>query len=79
MRIIKVSQSNDRESWLDLRRGIITGTKAKSVAPPARSKNTPAGIFSLLAEHVAIAKDGEPERDRGLRLEKEALEITNKK
>lgn len=79
MKIVKVSQSRDREAWLDLRRGIITGTKAKEVAPPKRGTGTPHGIFSLLAEKVAIAKDGEKEADRGLRLEDEALLYTQKK
>lgn len=76
MQIIKVSQSEDREAWLDGRRGVITGTKAKTVKPPSRGNGIPQGIYELLAEHVAIAKDGEPERDRGLRLENEALQLT---
>lgn len=76
MQIIKLSQTEDREAWLDERRGVITGTKAKAVKPPKRGAGIPQGIYELLAEHVAIAKDGEPERDRGLRLENEALELT---
>lgn len=79
MQIINVSQQNDREAWLDARRGIITGTKAKTVAPPKRGNGVPQGIYELLAEHVAIAKDGESERDRGLRLEDEALLLTAEK
>lgn len=79
MQIINVSQSDDRESWLDSRRGVITGTKAKAIQPPKRGNGTPQGIYELLAEHVAIAKDGEPERDRGLRLENEGLELTAQK
>lgn len=73
MQIIKLSQSDDREQWLDMRRTVITGTKSKAVAPPKRGNSTPQGVFELLAENVAIAKDGEPERDRGLRLEQEAI------
>ena len=79
MKIIKVSQSNDRESWLDMRRGVVTSTKAKNVKPLSRGKTLPAGIYELLAEKVAISKDGEPERDRGLRLENEALLLTQEK
>lgn len=79
MKIVNVSQSNDREAWLELRRGVATGTKAGKVAPPKRGNGTPQGVFELLAEKVAIAKDGEPERDRGLRLEQEALMMTNTK
>lgn len=76
MQIINVSQSEDREAWLDGRRGVITGTKAKAVQPPKRGAGIPQGIYELLAETVAIAKDGEPERDRGLRLENEGLRLT---
>lgn len=79
MKIIKVSQSNDRESWLDMRRGVITSTKAKNVKPLSRGKSLPSGIYELLAEKLAVAKDGEPERDRGLRLENEALLLTQEK
>jgi hypothetical protein len=79
MKIIKISQSNDRESWLDLRRGVVTSTKAKEVKPASRGNSLPAGIYELLAEKLAIAKDGEPERDRGLRLENEALLLTQEK
>lgn len=79
MQVVNVSQQSDREAWLDLRRGVVTGTKAKTVAPPKRSTAPPQGIYELLAEKVAIAKDGEPERDRGLRLEDEALILTQDK
>lgn len=79
MKIIKVSQSVDRENWLEIRKGVITSTKAKSVKPLSRGKSLPAGIYELLAEKVAISKDGEPERDRGLRLENEALLKTQDK
>lgn len=79
MQIIKLDQRQDRESWLGLRRTVITGTKAKAVAPPTRGNNIPQGVFELLAEKVAIAKDGEPERDRGQRLEPEAIRLTAEK
>ena len=79
MQIIKVSQSKDREAWLELRRGVVTSTKAKEVAPPKRGNATPQGIYELLAEKVAVAKDGEKEMERGLRLEDEALLLTQKK
>ena len=76
MQIIAVSQSEDREAWLEGRRGVVTGTKAAKVAPPKKGIGVPQGVFELLAENVAIAKDGEPERDRGLRLEHEGLALT---
>src|SRR5690606_5554869 len=70
---------DDREAWLELRRGVVTGTKAAKVAPPKRGSATPQGVFELLAEKVAIAKDGEPERDRGQRCEPEAVLATQDK
>ena len=76
MKIINVSQTEDREAWLEQRRGVITSTKSKGVAPAKRGNSTPAGVYELLAEKVAIAKDGEPERERGHRLENEAVALT---
>lgn len=74
MKIIRLSQTTDREAWLELRRGKIGGSTAKKVKPLSRGADrTPAGFWELLAEKLSIAKDGEPERDRGLRLENEAL------
>ena len=79
MKIIKVSQTNDREAWLQLRKGKIGGSDAKKVKPLTRGADrTPAGFWHLLAENLAIQKDGEPEQDRGNRLENEALERTAK-
>lgn len=79
MQQIKISQKDSRDSWLGARLGVVTGTKAKTVAPPKRGNATPAGIYELLAEKIAIPKDGEPERERGLRLEEEALLLTQDK
>lgn len=74
MQIIDIEQRS--EVWSEARRGVVTGTKAKTIAPPKRGNGTPQGIYELLAEKVAIAKDGEKEMDRGLRLEEEALLLT---
>lgn len=80
MKIIKLSQSEDREAFLDFRRGRISGAKAKNLKLLTRGKDrTPAGFYEVLAEKLAISKDGEPERDRGLRLEHEAVQLTAKK
>lgn len=79
MQVVKVSQTKDREAWLEMRRGVIGSSKVKGIAPPKRGNSTPQGVFELLAEKLAISKDGEPERERGLRLEDEALLLTAKK
>ena len=76
MRVIKLSQQQDREAWLDLRRGKVTGSKAKAVKPLSRGADrTPQGFWTLLAEKVCIKQDGEPDMDRGSRLENDALQI----
>lgn len=79
MQIVKLSQSEDTQAWMELRRAKIGGSTTKSVKPLSRGTDrTPAGFWELLAENLAIAKDGEPERDRGHRLENEALKNTAK-
>lgn len=80
MQIIKLSQIDDREAWLDRRRGTITGTKAKTIKALTRGvSRTPMGFWQLLAEKVAIAPDAENPDDRGLRLQEEALRAFTKK
>lgn len=80
MRIIKLSQSADREAWLQQRIGKITGSKAKAVKPLSRGADkTPAGFWQLVAEKLAIAPDGEKDLERGHRLENEALKLTAEK
>jgi|SRR5215217_3337758 len=79
MQIIHLSQQADREAWLEARRTLITGSKAKGVKRLSRGADrTPAGFWELVSEHLSIAKDGEPERDRGQRLENQALAATAK-
>lgn len=74
---MKLSQQNDREAWLQFRRGKISGTKAKEVKPLSRGTDrTPQGFWKLLAEKVSVEPDGEPVMDRGLRLENEGLART---
>jgi hypothetical protein len=74
MKVVKLSQEHDRESWLDLRRDKITGTRVKSIKPLIRGTDkTPVGFWEMLADRFAIAKDGEPASERGLRLQGEAM------
>jgi hypothetical protein len=80
MQIVRISQTDDREVWLEHRRGKATGSKAKGLKPLSRGTDrTPAGFWQLLAEKVAVAADGEKDIDRGHRLENEALELTAQK
>lgn len=77
MQVFNLSQSENREAWLQQRIGKVTGSKAKMVKPLSRGTDrTPQGFWQLLAEKVCIAPDGEKDIDRGHRLEKEALQVT---
>ena len=79
MQVVHLSQTQDREAWLELRRGKISGTKAKEVRPLSRGADrTPQGFWKLLAEKIAIEPDGENVIDRGKRLENEGLIKTAK-
>ncbi len=71
MRIYRLEQNS--EVWLEERRGKITGTKTK-VGHQARNKTKRyVGFYTVLAEKLSIAKDGEDAQDRGHRLEPDAL------
>lgn len=64
----------DSDLWLHERRGKVTGTKAKGMGYQARNKTKRyAEFYKVLAEKMSIAADGEDVRDRGHRLEKEAV------
>jgi len=77
MKIYAVEQNS--EAWFEERRGKITGAKAKGVRRQARNpKKRYAGFWQVLAEKLAIARDGEDPRDRGHRLEPEAIARLNK-
>src|ERR1041385_6549608 len=76
MKIIRLSQDKDREAWLQLRLGKITGTKAKKIKPLTRGVDrVPQGFWQILAEQLAVQSDGEEDLDRGHRLENESLQI----
>lgn len=77
MKIIRLSQSNDREAWLEERRSNIMGTKVDKVAPLARKKDgttTPVGFWDLLAEFISIAPDSSKKSmERGHDVERNAV------
>lgn len=70
---MKLLRFNNREDWLDARKGKIMGTKAGSLLSK-RDQKPLKGYYELIAERVAIPHDGENVMDRGLRLEEEALD-----
>ena len=72
----------DKDKWLEGRRGRVTGTRLKDLIVKrgtARKK----GFYEIIAERVAIPRDEHENRiDRGITLESEALarfvEVTGK-
>lgn len=76
MKVINLSQTDDREAWLDERRQRITGTKFSTVRPlkvKRNGTNTPQGFWDLLAEYVAVAPTDVKPMDRGHDLENVAI------
>lgn len=83
MQVVKLSQREDRDAWLqDYKRGKIGGTRAKPIKPLTRGADrTPAALWDLVAEHLTKPTDyqGEKPTDRGNRLEREAVAKASKK
>jgi len=82
MKILEIEQNS--EVWFDFRRGKIGGSKVAGIKPLKTGKKKgiiegAVGVWKIIAERVSIAKDGEPDRDRGHRLEEMAISKTNKK
>lgn len=77
MKIIRLSQTEDREAWLEERRSKIMGTKFDKVAPLKTKRdgtNTPVGFWDLLAEYVSVAPDSSKKSmDRGHDVENNAI------
>ena len=69
---MKSLQFNSEESWLEARKGKITGTRLKDIISK-RGGDKKIGYYEILAERVAIPANGENVMDRGHRLEDDAL------
>lgn len=70
---MKIQKFNSEETWLEERKGKITGTRLKDVISK-RNGEKKIGFFEILAERIAIPHNGEAYMDRGKRLEDEAME-----
>ncbi len=68
---MKVVTYSDEESWLDDRRGRVTGTRLKDLVTKGKPKK---GFWEIVSERVAIPHNGENVMDRGKRLEEDALD-----
>lgn len=72
-----VQKFNSREKWLEGRKAKIMGSKLGDIYSPRSARKI--GFYELIADRLAIVEEtDETERDRGLRLEAEAIEALNK-
>lgn len=74
---MKTLKFKDEESWLEARKGKITGSRLGGLFSK-RDKKPLKPYYELIAERVAIPADGENVMDRGHRLEDEAMELFEK-
>jgi putative phage-type endonuclease len=70
---MKTQTFQNREEWLQARRGKITGTRVKDLIV-LRGTGKKKGFYELIAERLAVEPDGENPMERGSRLEPEAIE-----
>lgn len=68
---MKIETFEDRYSWLEARRGKITGSRLGDVYSPKGLKKV--GFYEVIAERLGISDDSETPMERGVRLEGEAL------
>lgn len=71
MIILDVEQNS--EEWLSARRCKITGSKLKDIVTK-RGSGKKIGYYQLIADRLSIEPDNEDARDRGHRLEQEAID-----
>jgi len=74
---MKTHKFEDREAWLEARRGKITGSRLKDIVVK-RGTGKKIGFYELIAERLGIPADDENSMDRGTRLESEAIETFKK-
>lgn len=69
---MKILKFDDRDKWIEARKGKITGSRLKDLIVK-RGTGKKIGFYELIAERIAVAPDGENPMDRGTRLEEEAV------
>ncbi len=70
---MKIIKFDDEQTWLEARKGKITGTRLKDLIVKRGSKKK-IGFYELIAERVALPPNEENVMDRGKRLEEYAIE-----
>ncbi|MFA6006908.1 MAG: YqaJ viral recombinase family protein [Candidatus Paceibacterota bacterium] len=80
---MKTYYFSDEISWIEARRGKITGSKLGGIISKRNIDKKKQGFYELIAERIGLPADGENPMDRGHRLEEEAIErfekMTDKK
>lgn len=71
--MFKTLKFENREEWLEARRGKITGTRLGSIVVK-RGTGKKIGYYELIAERLADPADEENPMERGQRLEGEAID-----
>lgn len=69
---MKISKYEDRDTWLEARRGKITGSRLKDIIVK-RGTSKKIGFYELIAERLGIPANDENAMARGTRLEEEAI------
>lgn len=70
---MKVLTFNNREEWLEARKGKITGSRLKDVITK-RGTGWKKGVFEVIAERIKQDTEEEDPMERGHRLEEEAVQ-----
>lgn len=74
---MKIKTFEDKEQWLEARRGKITGSRLKNIVVK-RGTGEKIGYYELIAERIATTPENENAMERGTRLEEEAIEEYSK-
>ena len=72
-----IKKFKNRETWLEFRRGKLSGTKLKNTLT-LRGNSIKKGFWQLVADRVSVPADEEDPMERGLRLEETAIKIFEK-
>lgn len=69
---MKILKFDNKEEWLEARKGKITGTRLKDLVVK-KGTGKKIGYYEMIAEKIALPSDGEDAMARGERLEGEAI------
>lgn len=75
---MQVKKFQNKEEWLEARRGKITGSRLKDIVVK-RGTTEKIGFYELIAERLATTPEDENPMDRGTRLEEEAIQKFSEK